>query len=149
MCYNNKEIVAELLSCRDILLDITESSDGMTGLHAACDSNQVESARLFLAHPACTKHIVTMLDKEGSTAEMIANTYGHQDCVRMIKEFIDKEETKEDNQRLKKRLRLGDVGVEPVMLEGRTLTQIGDAIEKITAMEQTMEGQPQPQQEMI
>ena len=126
------------------MLDTTHSFSEMTGLHAASYNNSVECLRLFLAHPACTTHIVTMLDKDGETAEMIASNRGNQDCVRIIKEFLDKPKIKEfidkeETKALMERLGLGDVGVEPVMLEGMTLTQIGDAIEKITAIEPTME----------
>jgi len=172
MCYNSKDCVAALLSCSNIRLDTKHSGKGQTGLHAACVTNSAECLKLFLAHPACTKHIVTMLDrdgqtglhaacvmnsvecarlflahpactkqivtlrdKKGKTAEMIASSRDNQDCVRIIKEFLDNEAMKA----LMERLRLGDIGgLEPVMLEGMTLTQIGDAIEKITVDEQTM-----------
>ena len=60
--------------------------------------------------------------------------------VMMTKEFLDKPDPV--MMMIERRLGLGDVGVagvEPAMLEGMTLIQIGDAIENITAIEQTME----------
>jgi len=134
MWHNHTDCVAALLGTRNIMLDSTYSYSEWTGLHIACYHNSVESVRLFLAHPACTKQVVTMLDKEGKTAEMIASSKGYQDCVRIIKEFLDKEKS------LIERLTKGNVFcVEPVRLEGLTLVQIGDAIEKITAIEQTLD----------
>jgi hypothetical protein len=141
-----KETVAVLLACSDIRIDITNSCNGMTGLHTACNRNSVECVRLFLAHPACNKHIVTLVDKKGKTAEMRASTRGNHDCVRMIKEFLDKEKNKENTEqdvpRMMERLRLGDVGVadvNSVRLERMTMAELGDGIEKMTALEPVME----------
>ena len=55
MYHNRKETVAVLLACSDIRLDITNSCNGMTGLHTACKHNSVQCVRLFLGHPDCTK----------------------------------------------------------------------------------------------
>jgi hypothetical protein len=140
MATNNTEAVSVLLACSGIRLDVADIISGMTSLHIACHHNYAECVRLLLTHPACTKQIVTMVDKEGETAEMTASTSGSHGCVIMIKEFLDKPDPV--MMMIESRLGLGDVGVagvEPAMLEGMTLIQIGDAIEKMAAFKQTME----------
>ena len=90
MCYNKVSTVRVLLACRTIRLGNTNRDSGRTGLYCACGNNHVECVELFLAHPACTKQIVTMMDKNKKTAEMMAKNMAHHDCVRIIREFIDK-----------------------------------------------------------
>ena len=119
--------MALLLDCSTIRLDNTNSVDWQTGLHNACYCNNVDCVRLFLEHPACTKQIVTMVDREGLTAEMLANEMDKHDCVRMVRELLGKPDS------------AGVTDVVPAKLENMTLKQIGDAIERLTAFEPTME----------
>ena len=73
--------------------------------------------------PAPSK-IVTMVDREGLTAEMLANEMDRHDCVRMVREFLDKPDS------------AGVTDVEPATLENMKLEQNGDAIERLTAIDQ-------------
>jgi len=156
MAHNNTAIVRELLSSSAIRLDITTSSDGWTGLHIACIQNHAECVRLFLDHPACTSQIVTIKDKDGRTAEMIASSKGHQDCVRMIKEFMDRsavsgapsppvclipDSTEENIPRMLNRLWLSDgvvAKVDQARLQRMTMGELGEHIEQITILERQM-----------
>ena len=74
---NMVSTVRLLLACQTIKLDSTEKDTEWTGLHYACMYNNVDSVRLYLAHPACTKQIVTILDWKGETADMLASSRGH------------------------------------------------------------------------
>ena len=84
---NQVSTVKVLLACSNIRLDSTDYRSGWTGLHYACFLNTVESIDLFLAHPGCTKQIVRMKDRNGYTAQMLANKMG---SFRRIKEFLEK-----------------------------------------------------------
>ena len=90
MYENHVDIVRLLLSSRQIKLDITGCYTGCFGLHEACANNSVESVRLFLAHPACTRETVMMVDREGNTAEMDATANGNFACAKLIREYLDK-----------------------------------------------------------
>ena len=86
MSNGNTEIARILLGCSNIKIDI--KNDGRTALHEACYHNEAESVKLFLAHPACNKDIVTFEDIFGNKAEMIAGMLGYHECARLIREFI-------------------------------------------------------------
>ena len=58
---NNTDIVRLLLAHSDIQIDTTDRI-GRTAIYLACLHGSVESVRLFLAHSACTKDIVTMVN---------------------------------------------------------------------------------------
>merc|ERR1712086_1186380 len=88
MSDNHTDIVRLLLAHSDIQIDITYGL-GYTALHAACDYNSVESVRLFLAHPACTKDIVNMVGMDG-TAERMAENKGYTECARLVREYLEK-----------------------------------------------------------
>merc|ERR1711892_797891 len=87
MSRKNIKIVRIMLAQSEIQLDRTNYY-GITGLHEACLFNCVENVRLFLAHPTCTKDIVTMADKYGETAEMVAHKSGNQKCARLVREYL-------------------------------------------------------------
>ena len=112
MCNNNTDIVQALLSHSDIQIDNTNGTNH-TALHYACDKNSVDSVRLFLAHPSCTKDIVNMgivyMGRwHGMTAEMMANHRGNHDCAKLVREYLekaDKPEEVDDVQRVVKRIK--------------------------------------------
>ena len=79
MLCNNIEIVRLLLASPDILLDTTVFS--ATGLHAACQNNNLECVELFLNHPGCTRDIVRLEDKDGNTPFSQAIKEGKHDVV--------------------------------------------------------------------
>ena len=89
MYEDHVDIVRLLLACREIKLDTTGSYTGCAGLHEAAANNSVESLKLFLAHPACTRETVSMVDREGMTAEMLATANGHYACARLLREYLD------------------------------------------------------------
>merc|ERR1712179_451017 len=82
MTRGNTEIVKILLDCHNIKLD-TQDRAGNTALHYACLSNQVESVKLFLAHPSCTKEVARIMNNMGRTAEML----GNKECARLVRDF--------------------------------------------------------------
>ena len=82
MSSNHAVTVQLLLSCSTIRLDSTDSV--WTGLQYCFYKNSV---RIFLAHPACTRQMVTMQDKVGKTAEMLADMLGYQECARLVREY--------------------------------------------------------------
>ena len=47
----------------------------------------MDSVRIFLAHPACTRQLVTIQDEGGKTAEMLADMLGYQECARLVREY--------------------------------------------------------------
>ena len=96
MCNGNTEVVRVLLGCKNIKIDI-KNRFGWTALHYACHNNQVESVKLFLAHPTCNKAIVRMKDMNRMTAEMVATDEGNHDCARLVREFNN--ETEEEDNR--------------------------------------------------
>merc|ERR1711892_376979 len=82
---------------------------------------------------------VNMVDSEQETAEMIAVSNGHHACARLVREW----QPVAPVESLLARLRLGGAGgadgAEQARPERMTLTQLDDAIEKISAIEQEIE----------
>ena len=69
---NNIAIVRMLLASESVNLAMQDwPGNGRTALHWGCRGGSVESVRLFLAHPQCSKEIVRIKDNRGSTAEMV------------------------------------------------------------------------------
>lgn len=89
----NTEVVAFLLSRENIRIDTTSL---YTALHWACDSNHVECLKLLLKHPTCTKDFVRKKNIEGLTAEEIAERKHYQECVRLIREYLEESDTASD-----------------------------------------------------
>ena len=83
MMFGNTEVAAALLAHVDIKLDTTDIY-GSTALHWACLGDEVESVKLFLGHPDCTKEVVKMRDEDGEAA---AKCYSRE-CGKLIKEFM-------------------------------------------------------------
>merc|ERR1712013_737290 len=88
----NTDIVTLLLSHPDIDLGKTTTDDKYNGLHAGCQNNSVECVKLFLRHPKCNSDIVTSRDVDGNSAEIIANEEGNHECVRLVREFLDRDQ---------------------------------------------------------
>jgi len=103
MAFKHVAIVKLLLAVEYVDLAVTDG-DGWTALHWACCRGSVESARLFLAHPQCTKDIVRMRTNDyGDTAEMIADMFeelpaieymmysrpGQSECAELVREYLD------------------------------------------------------------
>merc|ERR1712129_50177 len=135
--YNNHiDIVQALLSHRDIQIDDAN-------LQYGCDNNSVDSVKLFLAHPSCTKDIVNMVDMMGMTAERVAENRGNHDCARLVREYlekVDKPEEVDAVQRVVKMIKSGNIEDEgPTRLEDMTLTKVAESIEKINADEPILE----------
>jgi len=86
---DNTEVVRILLGCSNIKIDI-KNRNGNTALHYACLHHQVESVKLFLDHPDCNKEIVKMENDEGMTAEMMVDEEVNQECVRLVREYLEK-----------------------------------------------------------
>jgi ankyrin repeat protein len=61
----NGSTVRLLLEYSNIRLESTDRNNGWTALHCACDRNNVEGVKLYLAHPACTKEIVRLKGVDG------------------------------------------------------------------------------------
>ena len=89
---NRTDIVTLLLSHPDIDLGKTTTDDRYNGLHAGCQNNSVECVKLFLRHPKCKSDIVTSRDVDGNSAEIIANEEGNHECVRLVREFLDRDQ---------------------------------------------------------
>ena len=86
-----------LLRCNSIRLDIRDTDEeegGWTALHHACFSHQVESVKLFLAHPACTEETVMIKSNNGETAQELAERYRNRECARLVREFTANKEEK-------------------------------------------------------
>jgi len=96
------ELVSILLGCADIKIDATDRQ-GWTALHLACCDNNVENVQLFLTHPTCTQYIVRMKNKDGDTAEMVAEYFGNRECARLIREFDAKEDKKSIDEQVGKK----------------------------------------------
>jgi len=75
-----------LLASRYIRLDTTVFS--ATGLHAACQNNNLDCVKLFLNHPGCTRDIVRLEDRDGNTAERLASQQGHLECVEIVHDYL-------------------------------------------------------------
>jgi len=91
------ELVRILLGCNNIKIDTKDVITDRTALHFACYLNQVESVKLFLAHPSCSKDIVRMEDSLGTTAEMWANRQFNQECAKLVREFLEKDDRSVDD----------------------------------------------------
>jgi len=145
---NNMDIVRLLLAQSDIQLfhKVTDGmadgmSVGMSVLHYVCLHNSVESVRLFLAHPSCTKNIVNMVSRSGDfagqTAEMVARQRGNHDCAKLIREYLETEnkpEEVDDVQKIVEMVKSGETtGDGTPRLEDMTLTEVAKGIEKINA----------------
>jgi len=89
MYHNRLPIVRMLLDHPNILVGTTDTYNNWTALHFACVNNREECVRLFLAHPQCNKHIVTVVRREGETAEMVATNMGYHGCARLIRAFLN------------------------------------------------------------
>ena len=97
MLHGNTDIVRTLLECSNIKIDIKDSY-GWTALHCAANNNKVESVELFLAHPACNKDIVKMKNNDGMTAEMMAEEEGNQECARLVREYLENNDSEADEK---------------------------------------------------
>jgi len=128
-----------LLAHSDVQIDIADSITGATALYAACRYNSVESVRLFLAHPACTRDIVTMVNSLGKTAEMEGKSIGSPDSARLVREYLqteDKPEEVDDVQRMVEMIKSGETtGEGTSRLEDMTLTEVAKGIEKINTVQ--------------
>jgi len=91
----NTEVVRRILSRGDNRLDNTDH-EGYTVLHHACRANKETYVQMVLAHPSCNKAIVNKVDVEGDTAETYAERRGYHGCVRMIREYLTREEGQDD-----------------------------------------------------
>ena len=87
MSNNSIEVVELLLAREEIDIAVTDS-DNSTPLHYGCYKNSVDCVRLYLAHRDCTKDIVTMVDCDSKTAEMVATEYDNQECARIVREYL-------------------------------------------------------------
>ena len=85
---NNTNIVKEILATPEVDLSLTDNS-GKTALHLSSEANRLESLKLLLGHPLCSLEFVGMENFEGKTAEMIAVTSKHKECVSEIINFIE------------------------------------------------------------
>jgi len=160
MCHNNIEIMKILLACRDIQLGMPDSDLGWTGLHVACRMNNLDSVKLFLAHPACTKEVVNMESSDRVTAEMVAKNWGNHACAKALREYLDKPvpvpspppyaaidspsaicSLEVPIQMMAERLCLATVGspdIEQDSMQRMTLGQIVGGIDQLSAFERTM-----------
>ena len=92
----NSEVIRILLSCRNIKIDSKDVA-GWTALHWACSLGKTESVKSFLEHPTCNKDIVEMKSESGYTAEKRAKKTGNQECVRLIRKYIEEDARKIDD----------------------------------------------------
>jgi len=146
MRYNRIEKVRILLAQGDIQLNKHSEKDfnGFSALHWACYSfndSSVESVRLFLAHPACTKDIVKMMNMRGETAEVVANCKDSLECARLIREYMEKVDKSEEADVVQRMVEMikSTTELSPTRLENMTLTEVKEGIEKINATEAILE----------
>merc|ERR1712129_33935 len=143
MSNNKTDIVRLLLAHSDIKIDTTDSITGDTALHLACNFKSVESVRLFLAHPSCTRDIVTMVNRYGVTAEMRAKTMGYHYSAYLVMEYLetkDKPEEVDDVQKVVEMIKSGETtGEGTTRLQEMTLTEVAKGIEKINAVQAIIE----------
>jgi len=141
---NNKiDTVRLLLAHSDIQINSTDSI-GRTALHTACLLHgSVESVRLFLAHPACTRDFVTKVNSLRKTAEMEDRSIGSDDRARLLREYLEtenKSDEVDDVQRMVEMIKSGETtGEGTTRLEDMTLTEVAKGIEKINAVQPIIE----------
>ena len=95
-------LCAAVVSTRDAVLELILTSkdarigfsnhSGLTAVHLACRYNYTKTLQKLLAHRSCNKQVVNMVDEVGRTAKMMAKSKGFQECVNIVKEYLDKEE---------------------------------------------------------
>ena len=87
MFNNSVRTVRLLLASSNIRLDNRDSNHGKTGLHYACEKDNTECVRMFLAHPACTREVVTIRDYRGHQAKTLHAEY--KESTGLVKEYLN------------------------------------------------------------
>merc|ERR1719376_1044478 len=98
VCSTNTEVVRRILSRGNTRLDNT-THRGYTVLHYALRVNKETYVQMILAHPSCNKAIVKKVNGKGETAETLAERKGYYGYVRMIREYLTREEVQDDVDR--------------------------------------------------
>jgi len=87
MFNNSVRSVRMLLASPNIRLESRDSNHGKTGLHYACEKDNVECVRMFLAHPACTREVVTIRDYRGKQAHTVHAE--NKESTAAVKDYLN------------------------------------------------------------